>query len=782
MKLWEKAKSRFLAEISSIFCFGLALLLLLSLVSYRPGDISYNEWPRQGDAANAVGPLGAYTAFALYSLLGLGAFLIPFLLLTAGLAFSLQARVVWRRKLLWALLFLAAAAGLFNVQPYFGNQWRDRVNIGSTGGFVGELVDRPLLSPALGKTGSQIFLGIACLLLLIVLYEAEPIRSLIRSLIRMGRWAKESWAAYREERLRREGVLGQIEIAERKLAEEERLLTRKLSRKENRLVVRRDTPPPEIIETADRPPPRDPPPPVFEPPRKRPAEPQPLPRALPSSDSNAYCPPPLRLLRESPAPRKGGPGENDLRTTGDLLVKTLASFGIETALGTITKGPTVIRFELYPAEGVRVDRIRSLQRDIARATRAEKINILAPIPGKDSVGVEIPNPNKSAVVLRDILGLPDFQQTRARLPIALGKDVYGQPLIADLAEMPHLLIAGATGSGKSVSVNSLILSLLYRFGPEELRLILVDPKQVELQIYNGIPHLIVPVVVDPKKVITALKWVIVEMEKRYKLLASAGVRNIAAYNAQALKNLSAQRKTAPTSSDAPDPKAVKEELPKPLPAIVVIVDELADLMQTAPADVEVAIARLSAKARAAGIHLIVATQTPRREVVTGVIKANIPSRIAFQVSSSLDSRVILDENGAENLLGKGDFLYVPPGVGQMVRGQGAYVSEEEVAEIVDYVRAQGGPTMENELHEQLSGESAASELSDSDRELVQKCLEIIWQERRASTSLLQRRLRLGYNRAAWVMDLLQDRGLVGPENGAKPREILADLDGPVPTA
>ncbi|CAB4242681.1 DNA segregation ATPase FtsK/SpoIIIE [Methylacidimicrobium sp. AP8] len=782
MKLWERAKSRLLTEVGSVFCFGLALILLLSLVSYQPRDIAFNQWPSQPEVGNAIGPMGAYTAFALYSLFGLGAYLIPFLLLTAGMAFSLQVRVAWSRKLLWTALFLIAASAFFNVQPYFGSGFRSWVNIGSTGGFVGELLDRPLLTPALGKTGSQIFLGIACLLLLIILYETEPIRSLLR----LARWAKERWAGYQEKRLRREGVLGRIEIARRKLAEEERLLAQELSqkvstKKENRSENRREAAPPEIVDTADRARLHTPPPAALEP-GLRPVSDFLRPAAPPAGGSAGYCPPPLRLLRESPAPRKGGPGDNDLRTTGELLVKTLGSFGIESTLGTITKGPTVIRFELYPAEGVRVDRILSLQRDIARATRAEKINILAPIPGKDSVGVEIPNPNKSAVVLRDILGLPEFQQSRARLPIALGKDVYGQPLIADLAEMPHLLIAGATGSGKSVCINSLLLSLLFRFGPEELRLILVDPKQVELQIYNGIPHLIVPVVVDPKKVITALKWVILEMEKRYKLLASAGVRNIAAYNAQARKALSARRPPPAASPPPLGTEAAEEETPRPLPAIVVIVDELADLMQTASADVEVAIARLSAKARAAGIHLIVATQTPRREVVTGVIKANIPCRIAFQVSSSLDSRVILDENGAENLLGKGDFLYLPPGVGQMVRGQGAYVSEEEVAEVVDYVRAQGGATIENELHEQLAGDPAGGDLSAADRELVQKCLEIIWQERRASTSLLQRRLRLGYNRAAWVMDLLHQRGLVGPENGAKPREILADLDGPVPVA
>ncbi|MGD9897164.1 MAG: DNA translocase FtsK 4TM domain-containing protein, partial [Candidatus Methylacidiphilaceae bacterium] len=483
MKLWEKAKSRLLAEMSSIFCFGLALLLLLSLVSYRPSDISFNQWPRQTEAANAIGPVGAYTAFAFYSLFGLAAYLIPFLLLTAGMAFSLQARVIWRWKLLWTLLFLTVAAGFFNVQPYIGNDWRARVNIGSVGGFVGELLDRPLLSPAFGRTGSQIFLGVASLLLLVILYEAEPIRSLVRLL----RWARDRWIVHREERLRREGIRGQIEIAERKLAEEEKLLSRKLAARENRLGVRREVPLPEIIDAAERAPRRPPSPPAHEPIRKPPMES--LARVDLPGRSGSYCPPPLRLLRESPAPRKGGPGDTDLRTTGDLLVKTLASFGIETSLGTITKGPTVIRFELYPAEGVRVDRILSLQRDIARATRAEKLHILAPIPGKDSVGIEIPNPNKSAVVLREIIALPEFQETRARLPIALGKDVYGQPLIADLSEMPHLLIAGATGSGKSVCVNSLLLSLIYRFGPEELRLILVDPKQVELQIYNGIPHL-----------------------------------------------------------------------------------------------------------------------------------------------------------------------------------------------------------------------------------------------------------------------------------------------------
>jgi S-DNA-T family DNA segregation ATPase FtsK/SpoIIIE len=363
--------------------------------------------------------------------------------------------------------------------------------------------------------------------------------------------------------------------------------------------------------------------------------------------------------------------------------------------------------------------------------------------------------------------------------------------------MPHLLIGGTTGSGKSVCINCILMSFLFRFTPDELRLILIDPKQVEMQVYNSIPHLVVPVVTDPKKVMLALRWVINEMEKRYRILAKVGVRNIASFNARPRSGAPAPAETAPQlelnvnlGEDEDDDEEI-EDIPKPirvpreddliipdkLPYIVVIVDELADLMQTAPADVESAVARLTAKARAAGIHLIVATQTPRREVVTGVIKTNIPARIAFQVPSGLDSRVILDENGAENLLGRGDLLYRPPGVGRLTRGQGAFVSDEEVQAVVQRAAEQGDAQFVPEIHAKMTGRATPEmEVSEDDKELILQCVEVIRQEKKASTSNLQRRLRLGYNRAAYVIDYLEKIGVLGPPDGAKPREILVDLE------
>jgi S-DNA-T family DNA segregation ATPase FtsK/SpoIIIE len=507
-----------------------------------------------------------------------------------------------------------------------------------------------------------------------------------------------------------------------------------------------------------------------------------------------YTLPSLDLLASVNKKAQVPVNEEELKYNLDLVVYTLKTFGIEVDPVGYTPGATITRYEVLPRVGVRVDKITSLQRDLARAMKAERINILAPVPGKDTVGIEIPNTSKVPVILRELFETPEWKSTRAKIPLALGKDVYGGTLVADLADMPHLLIAGTTGSGKSVCINCILLSLLYRFSPNDLRLILVDPKQVEMQIYNSIPHLVVPVVVEPKKVLMALRWVINEMEQRYKILAKTGVRNISAFNARPPKPKE-EPKPEPTSETLteedeeegqevevelfPVPPKDELEIPERLPYIVVIIDELADLMQTAPADVEAAIARLTAKARAAGIHLIVATQTPRREVVTGVIKTNIPCRIAFQVPSALDSRVILDESGAENLLGKGDMLYVPPGSGKFTRGQGAFVGDEEVHRIVEYCAKQAHSKFESEIHQKLNrGEGAGDEeITDEDKELILKCVEIIRQEKKASTSMLQRRLRIGYNRGAWVIDWLERKGVLAPsDNSAKPRDILIDLD------
>jgi S-DNA-T family DNA segregation ATPase FtsK/SpoIIIE len=519
--------------------------------------------------------------------------------------------------------------------------------------------------------------------------------------------------------------------------------------------------------------------------------------------SENYILPGLDLLDAHDPEGRTAADPAELERVQQTLIDTLGQFGIAVAPGDITKGPTITRYEVYPAKGVLVDKIVSLERDLARATRAERINILAPIPGKDTVGIELANSRKVTVTLRELLQSTDWEEskTKARLPLALGKDVYGKSIIADLAQMPHLLVAGTTGSGKSVCINALVASMLFRFTPEELRFIMIDPKVVEMQVYNSLPHLVFPVVVDPKKVLLALRWLIDEMERRYKIFARVGVRNIISFNARPAKKTQKELDEAAaagnggrSSSDAgpglagarpatPEIKVPREDeliIPDRMPYIVVIIDELADLMQTAPADVESAIARITQMARAAGIHIVVATQTPRADVITGVIKANIPSRIAFQVASKIDSRVILDENGADRLLGQGDMLYLPPSTSRLIRAQGVLVTDDEIRRVVDFVTAQSSPTFDPVMHEKLeSSAPAGEEVTEEDEELVEKCLEIIRQEKRASTSLLQRRLRLGYTRAARIVDILEQRGILGPGEGAKPREILVDLDAAV---
>ena len=517
-------------------------------------------------------------------------------------------------------------------------------------------------------------------------------------------------------------------------------------------------------------------------------------------DAENYTLPGFDLLDEHDTEGRTAADPAELEQIQQVLIETLGQFGIAVAPGDITKGPTITRYEVYPAKGVRVDKIVALERDLARATRAERINILAPIPGKDTVGIELANSRKVKVTLRELLQSQDWEEakTRSKLPLALGKDVYGKTIIADLAQMPHLLVAGTTGSGKSVCINALVASMIFRFTPKELRFIMIDPKVVEMQVYNALPHLAIPVVTDPKKVLLALRWVIDEMEKRYKIFAQAGVRNITSFNGRPAKKTQkeleaeaeeaggspAKRKAADTAAAPEDEIKVSREdelvVPDRMPYIVIIIDELADLMQTAPADVESAIARITQMARAAGIHLIVATQTPRADVITGVIKANIPSRIAFQVASKIDSRVILDENGADRLLGQGDMLYLPPSTSRLIRAQGVLVTDEEIHRLVDFVAAQSPPSFDLAIQDKLQLSSAsAEEVTDEDEELVEKCLEIIRQEKRASTSLLQRRLRLGYTRAARIVDILEQRGILGPGEGAKPREILVDLDATV---
>lgn len=506
-----------------------------------------------------------------------------------------------------------------------------------------------------------------------------------------------------------------------------------------------------------------------------------------------YYFPGLDLLAQTP--QKVQTGE-DYGATATSLVRTLSQFKVEVELGEIHSGPVITRYEVIPAPGVRVNKIETLDKDLALGLKAQSVRILAPVPGKGTVGIEVPNQKPAAVFLRDIIESRAWADSEAEIPIVLGKEVTGKPVVIDLTKMPHMLIAGSTGSGKSVCINTVIASLLYKLSPDDLRFIMVDPKMVELKMYNDLPHMLVPVVTEAKKVPGALKYLIKEMEYRFQVFSEIGVRNIAGFNAKILKDkaardkasamdavLSPEERHALNSVEVPRDREL--ELPtEKLPYIVCIIDELADLMMVAPADIEHCIMRLTQLARAAGIHLILATQRPSVNVITGVIKANIPTRIAFKVASNTDSRTILDSKGAEALIGKGDMLFTPPGSMSLVRAQGAFVSDDEISSIVEFVHSRNGdPVFDETVQRQIEAEGEDDDgkggndaAGDWDDPLVKDAIEVIRASQRASTSMLQRRLKIGYNRAARIMELLEEEGIVGPENGSSPREILKELD------
>lgn len=471
----------------------------------------------------------------------------------------------------------------------------------------------------------------------------------------------------------------------------------------------------------------------------------------PAPPPKPYVLPPFRLLGKPNSSGKSG-DQNDYMQTARKLEATLESFGVRAKVLEVVRGPAVTRYEIQPDIGVKVSRIVNLTDDIALALAAKDIRMEAPIPGKSAIGIEVPNNEVSIVTMREVMETTIFQEAESKLSVAFGRDISGQTIIGNLAKMPHLLVAGATGSGKSVCINGIITSILYKAKPDEVKFLMVDPKMVELNVYNGIPHLLAPVVTDPKRASLALKKIVVEMEKRYELFSKSGTRNIEGYN-----------------------KLMKDNLPAVLPFIVVIVDELADLMMVAANDVEEAITRLAQMARAAGIHLIIATQRPSVDVITGVIKANIPSRIAFGVSSNVDSRTILDMAGAEKLLGRGDMLFMPMGSSKPIRVQGAYLTDQEVENIVDYVRDQGMPT---EYDESLVPEIEESTGNGDEMldELYDQAVQVILEAKQASVSLLQRRMRVGYTRAARLIDSMEARGIIGPYEGSKPREVLLSME------
>lgn len=811
----RSVKSNAWNEVFALILLGVGTLLFLALISYTPRDVPSWIWFSQVSspnrpAQNFIGPFGAIIAGFSYMMMGAASYLLAVVLLGFGGAKLFHSKLRVTPRLGWIVLFIISGACLLQLQTQHLQGWRSLFNIQGPGGWLGYLIGKKLLLTWMGGVGSIILLTgiyVSSLILMTGLRPIHIVRQTVAGL-RSGTVALREWQLKR--RLRKSDLKGRLEISQQELAKQQRVIEKQLKKKgapvpepagvfvaPEELANR---PKPKVVDTTALP---------SEPAKKKPslAELRGAEKKSKSSvgltsktwDAENYTLPSIDLLEAHDTEGRTAVDPAELEQIQQVLIETLAQFGIAVAAGDITKGPTITRYEVYPAKGVRVDKIVALERDLARATRAERINILAPIPGKDTVGIELANTRKVKVTLRELLQSSDWEEakTNSKLPLALGKDVYGKTIIADLAQMPHLLVAGTTGSGKSVCINALVASMIFRFTPEELRFIMIDPKVVEMQVYNALPHLVIPVVTDPKKVLLALRWVIDEMEKRYKIFAKAGVRNITSFNGRPAKktqkeldaDVEAGVSRANERNDAAEtaaatikvPRDDEPVIPDKMPYIVIIIDELADLMQTAPADVESAIARITQMARAAGIHLIVATQTPRADVITGVIKANIPSRIAFQVASKIDSRVILDENGADRLLGQGDMLYLPPSTSRLIRAQGVLVTDEEIHRLVEFVSAQSPPSFDLSVQDKLELSTVSSEedVTEEDEELVEKCLEIIRQEKRASTSLLQRRLRLGYTRAARIVDILEQRGILGPGEGAKPREILVDLDAAV---
>ena len=784
-------------EVMGLVLLGAGTVLFLALISYTPKDVPSWVWfssvsPPNNPAQNFIGPTGAIIAGFMYLTLGAASYLIATIFLGFGGAKLFLAGFRIIKRLPWAVAFILSGASVLHLQPWFLHTWRHEFNIMGPGGWTGYWFGVLLLS-VLGQIGSIIALSVVYLVSLVWLTGIRPIFLVKQSI----QGAKNFFLSIVQERERRRMQAAnereRLEANQKKIEREIRKHEKELKKKgflpgepESEAAV---YPEPKIIDSSAAILNKSKPSLTEGKGKGRDKEPVP---AMAEQHIENYELPSIVLLEPIDLEGRKAADPSELKLIQHVLIDTLKQFNIDASPGDITRGPTITRYEVYPARGVRVDKISSLERDLARATRAERINILAPIPGKDTVGIEIANSKKVKVTLREILESDEWTHTKHRIPIVLGKDVYGKIILGDLAQMPHGLVAGTTGSGKSVCINAIIASILFKFSPDDLRFVMIDPKVVEMQMYNALPHLVMPVVTDPKKVLLALRWIVNEMENRYKIFAKVGVRNVTGFNARPKPKsqeelglttepeVSADSDSLSLQSEAPQIRVPRDDdlvIPDRLAYIVVIIDELADLMQTAPADVESAIARITQMARAAGIHMIVATQTPRADVVTGVIKANIPTRIAFQVASALDSRVILDENGAERLLGQGDMFYRPPGTSRLIRSQGVLVTDEEIRRLVEFVSAQGAPAFDPAIQNQLeSSAQAEEEVSEEDEALVEKCLEIIRQEKRASTSMLQRRLRLGYTRAARVVDILERRGILGPGDGAKPREILVDLD------
>ena len=771
MSAEEVKKEKLTKELQGMALGTVGVFVLLAFLTYNTADVSWNSYSNEGSIHNLGGRLGAQIADLFFSSFGLASYLIP-------LALLYMAYTLFRFKEIRLRSYkLMAASGLFFSLATLFAFFRDKTDLFgqqvATGGAVGVIASRSLKG-AVGVTG-------AMLLLLPLLAASIMILSKFSFILFAGWWLdnfKHKWAAWQERRIHNR------DEQKRAKAKEEGL--------------------PPAATTAGpviKPPVAPPPPPTIIKKEKDKKKEDAKTAAVQETfefikAEGDFHTPPFSLLDVPPTTEKTL-DRDALTMNARLLEKKLKDYNIDGEVVEICPGPVITMYEFSPAPGIKISRIAGLTDDLTMALQAMSIRIVAPIPGKGVVGIEVPNRDRDMVFLREIFNCEHFSHSKMKLPLALGKDIAGLPVVTDLAKAPHLLVAGSTGSGKSVSINTMILSLLYTSTPKDVRMIMVDPKMLEFSMYEGIPHLLLPVVTEPKKASLALKWAVNEMERRYTLLSDKGVRNIESYNKklagelleqEELQSLSEAEIIEELEDIVDNGEAPIDTLPfmvdddmllehSHLPYIVVIVDELADLMMVAGREVEEHIARLAQKARASGIHLILATQRPSVDVITGLIKANLPSRISFQVTSKVDSRTILDTNGAESLLGNGDMLYMPPGTSRLQRIHGAFVSDSEVQRVVDFLKKQGKPVYEKSIMEMKDADEKGASGNDEEQdERWEDALRLVAETKQASISMVQRRLRIGYNRAARIVEMMESEGMIAPSDGtSKPREIYMEI-------
>ncbi|MBB87001.1 MAG: cell division protein FtsK [Xanthomonadales bacterium] len=747
---------RSLREAVLLTSAAVTIYLLLALFSYDTTDPGWSSTGVGGSVSNLGGVVGAWVADVVLSLFGYVGFVLPWLIFAGGvihyrsstggrrLVDSVTARIVASVFLLLGACGLAAAHDLGD--PAALPQ--------GSGGMLGAVMATEL-GKVLGTVGST-------LMFLTILVAAAPLSLAF------------SWLAIMD--AIGGGLLGLVQRLRSRMAE--RAARRAEDKKKTKPAVTAPKPPPVL-------PPADPPKSKRKAKKKtasavEPANQLPLPMdadasgaAVPTFEGN---PLPSSEMLDPPRASTHAYTTEELDQMSREVETRLAEFGVTVEVVAATPGPVITRFELEPAPGVKVSQVSNLSKDLARALSAVAVRVVEVIPGKSVIGLEIPNQHRELVALRGILENASYGRSESPLTMALGKDIGGQAVVANLGKMPHLLVAGTTGSGKSVAVNVMILSMLYKATARDVRLIMIDPKMLELSVYDGIPHLLAPVVTDMKEAANALRWCVAEMERRYKLMAAMGVRNIAGLNR---KIADAEQAGEPIIDPLCDPEEEERPTLEHMPYIVVIVDELADMMMVVGKKVEELIARLAQKARASGIHLILATQRPSVDVITGLIKANIPTRIAFQVSSRIDSRTILDQQGAESLLGHGDMLYLPPGTGVPTRVHGAFVDDHEVHKVVAYLKQVGAPVFEDGILDgsagdaALPGEAGAAGGDDESDPLYDDAVKIVTESRKASISWVQRRLKIGYNRAARIVEQMEASGVVGPVSGGGAREVIA---------